>query len=151
MTRDIALGIKSGPRTWHALARATFELALARRKLGAATASEMLPSAREGEACLSPPALDGRQQRLVELVAFAVPRIAARAPWRADCLVQALAARRWLERAGVATELCIGVRKETGFEAHAWLKVGDAVVTGGDIGGFVPLAPARRLSGNCPA
>ena len=59
-------------------------------------------------------------------------------PWRSDCLVQALAAQRWLARKGVPSCLQIGSRKTEmiGFEAHAWLSVGDLVVTGWDIENF---------------
>ena len=38
--------------------------------------------------------LTNEQERLVEQVAFAIPRVAKRVPWRADCLVQALAGER---------------------------------------------------------
>jgi len=79
---------------------------------------------------------------LVDRVAFVIPRVAARLPWRTDCLVQALAARRWLGRHGVATTLTLGVPrdKSANFEAHAWLTAGDRIVTGGDISGYVALA-----------
>jgi len=79
---------------------------------------------------------------LVERVAFVIPRVAARLPWRADCLVQALAARRWLARHGVTTTLTLGVPRDkpADFEAHAWLTAGDRIVTGGDVSGYVPLA-----------
>ncbi len=75
-------------------------------------------------------------------MAFVIPRVAARLPWRADCLVQALAARRWLGGQGVATKLTLGVPREkpTDFEAHAWLSAGTRIVTGGDISGYVPLS-----------
>jgi hypothetical protein len=86
-----------------------------------------------------PPALTAGQRNLVERVAYAIPRVGARVPWRSDCLVQALAARHWLAREGVASNLTIGVRNEGGFAAHAWLKVGDEVVTGGPIADFAPL------------
>lgn len=74
-------------------------------------------------------------QLLVEQVSFVIPRIAHRVPWRSDCLVQALAAQKWLETAGVATRLAIGAEQSAakGFNAHAWLKHGDRVVTGGEI------------------
>jgi len=90
---------------------------------------------------VSPTTIDPAHAELVERVAFAIPRVAARLPWRADCLVQALAARRWLGRNGVATTLGLGVHKDMPdtFEAHAWLKAGDRIVTGGDISGYVPL------------
>jgi hypothetical protein len=71
--------------------------------------------------------------------------MAARVPWRSDCLVQATAAQRWLDRHQIPTQLHIGVRKDhaAGFEAHAWLCHGALIVTGGDISGFVPLKPQK--------
>lgn len=119
------------------LVRAGIELGLARLRLGSQHARALIV------APLSPvPEPDARQERLVERVAFAIPRVAARLPWRADCLVQALAAHRWLGRHGVATTLTLGVPrdKSAAFEAHAWLTAGDRVVTGGDVSGYVPLA-----------
>jgi hypothetical protein len=80
-------------------------------------------------------------------VRVAIARTSHRLPWRADCLVQALAARHWLRRLGVETSLCIGVpvRANDRFEAHAWLMHGDEMVTGGDIKDHRPLLdPALR-------
>lgn len=98
------------------------------------------------QATLSRPVPAGRDG-VLDRVTFAVPRVAARVPWRADCWVQALAAQSWLAREGVAAEIWIGVRQDRGaFEAHAWLRSGDRAVTGGDGEGFVPLvAPDRPL------
>ena len=86
--------------------------------------------------------LDRRHRELVERVAFAIPRVAARMPWRSDCLVQAMAAERWLGRHGIETALFLGVpnNKPAQFVAHAWLMAGERIVTGGDISGYVPLA-----------
>lgn len=74
-------------------------------------------------------------------IAFVVPRLAARLPWRADCLVQALAGQRMLLRRGLATSIVVGTAKQADgtFEAHAWLLHGDIVVLGGDISRFEPL------------
>ncbi len=76
-------------------------------------------------------------------MAFAIPRVAARLPWRADCMVQALAAQRWLAAHDIASSVRLGVRPrdDDEFEAHAWLTVGEAVVTGGDIS---PYSEFRR-------
>ena len=119
------------------LARAAFELALARLCLNSRHARALV-AAPTGESIL----FDVREAALVERVAFAIPRVAIRLPWRADCLVQALAAKRWLSRHGVATTLTLGVSKDMRgeFEAHAWLAAGTRIVTGGDISGYVPLA-----------
>ncbi len=76
----------------------------------------------------------------IKRIAYLIPRVAARMPWRADCLVQALAARRWLASSGHETQLSLGTRKRAGkFEAHAWLKWHDYVVTGGNIDEYVEL------------
>ena len=114
--------------------RAALELGLARLRLAGhrpALTPETAP----------PPSLSLSQAALVDRVAFIIPRVAARVPWRADCLVQALAAERWLASAGIATRLTLGVPrdKRPDFEAHAWLTAGDRIVTGGDVSGYVPL------------
>jgi hypothetical protein len=88
---------------------------------------------------------------IVERVAFAIPAIALRVPWRSDCMVQAMAAQNWLARYKIPSTMTIGVRKDvpsalgpsglgpSGFGAHAWLAVGDFLVTGGDISGYVAI------------
>ena len=119
------------------LARAGIELGIARFRLKSRHARALI-AAPPGESTL----LDDREAALVERVAFAIPRVAVRLPWRADCLVQALAAERWLARHGIATTLTLGVPRDrpADFEAHAWLTAGTRIVTGGDISGYVPLA-----------
>ena len=133
---DFRQALRLDRRTWLDLFHAALELAIARVRLGSRQAGDLLGSTDAAER-----ALDQDRARLVERVAFAIPRAGARLPWRADCLVQALAAQNWLGRHGVATVLVIGARKPTPdqFEAHAWLKVGERIVTGGDIGGYSPL------------
>jgi hypothetical protein len=96
-----------------------------------------------------PPAvLTPTQRKLVERVAYAIPRIGARVPWRSDCLVQALAAQRWLEGNGIATTLTIGVRNDGAFAAHAWLEVGGEIVTGGTISEFTALLSSKDDAGD---
>lgn len=124
------------PDLWPCLIRAVWELALARRALGRQSARALLARAQDPLVRVRAP-----DAALPARVAWAIPRVAARLPWRTDCLVQAMAARRWLARAGIATELWIGSRTDQipGFEAHAWLCLDGAAITGGDITGFVPL------------
>ena len=126
------------PRLWPDLARAALELARARRDLGRRSGADLL---RQGRRPVAPCPLSPTQaEALAARVAFAIPRVAARLPWRADCWVQALAAQAWLARAGVEGEVVIGVRQDRGgFEAHAWLRHGDRVVTGGEVAGYAPL------------
>jgi hypothetical protein len=150
LLRDIALAVRRGPRIWGDLLVSTWELALANRALHRTPPGQLslLPGAdpEHERAALSP-----QQSALLERVAYAVPSMGARVPWRSDCLVQALAARRWLARASVSSNVCIGVRKDMqGFQAHAWLKVGERIVTGGDTSSYAEL-PSAQLRRGRPA
>ena len=108
------------------LLRATWELALARRRL----------DRFDPHALTANGASDGSAQDL-ERVAFAVRAMAARVPWRSDCLVQALAAQRWLADLGIASTIHLGVKASEGpIDAHAWLKVGDQIVLGGEVSDY---------------
>lgn len=118
------------------LVRAIVELGLARVRL---RSRDLRPMVASDAAAV---ALDCRQQRLVDHLAYVIPRVAARLPWKADCLVQAMAAEHWLKRAGIASTLHFGVPRDKAhrLEAHAWLTVGTRVVTGGDVAGYAPLS-----------
>lgn len=74
-------------------------------------------------------------------IAFAIPRVARRLPWRADCLVQALAGQAMLRRRGIAGTIAIGTGRhpDGSFAAHAWLVCGDQVILGGDVSRYIPL------------
>lgn len=118
------------------LLRAAVELALARFKLIRAHPETWLAAG------------PGRQDAddavpRIDRVAYAIPRAAARVPWRATCLVQALAAKRWLARMGVDSQLRLGARASAGdgLDAHAWLEAGGRIVVGGDSGDYVPFSP----------
>ena len=138
----VGRAVALGPRVWLQLLRAVAELALARLRLSA-RGTEALRGGGQGN---SPAELSPDQSALADRVAFAIPRAAARVPWRATCLVQALAAQRWLARMGVASELRLGARKSAGdgLDDHAWLKAGDHIVVGGDLEGYQPFRPSRR-------
>ena len=130
-----------GPQGWYDLVRASVELALARRMMRSRTTKELMQAANDGARAGTPDTLTDDQRSVIRRVAFAVPCAGARVPWRADCLVQALAAQRWLRREGIPTTLHIGARKETAaeFEAHAWLMQGDTMVTGDNGKDFTTL------------
>ena len=119
-----------------AVPRAAFELAVARLRLRSWTPRQLAGSGNaDGEA------LDKAAASLVQRVSLPIPRVAARLPWRADCLVQALAAERWLGRRGITSILHLGVNKNgpASFAAHAWLEAGGRIVTGGDVAGYYEL------------
>ncbi len=143
--RDLGRALRLGPRGWLDLGRAALELARARWRLRRHSVRDLIALGQR-QATPPRPVPPGRNG-LLDRVALAVPRAAARVPWRADCWVQALAAQSWLAREGVPAEIWIGVRQDRGaFEAHAWLRSGERAVTGGDGDGFAPLiTPDRPL------
>jgi hypothetical protein len=79
--------------------------------------------------------------RLCDEAGFFINRMAARVPWRSDCLVQALAGQQWLAREGIASEIVVGTAKQADgtFLSHAWLRVDSRIVLGGDISPYSPL------------
>lgn len=138
LRRDAARLAQLDGRTALDLMRASCELALARVELLAADPEAWLakrPGRRRPD-----------ELALIDRVAFAIPRMGARVPWRSSCLVQALAARRWLASKGVASELHLGARKpaDGDMEAHAWLTAGGRTVVGGEPGDYQPFRPARQ-------
>jgi hypothetical protein len=66
-------------------------------------------------------------------VGWAVGVVARRVPWDGRCLAQALAAMGMLRRRGLEGTVFFGASKSesAGFDAHAWLRLGSCVVTGG--------------------
>ncbi len=137
LLRDVGLAMRLPRGGRRLLGRALIELAVARFRLGGDHSRHLRCSSDTPPA----PMLTREQALIVDQVAFAIPRVADRLPWRADCLVQALAGERWLRRRGIAAQLFIGVRADgpAPLDAHAWLKAGDRIVTGGDITAFSPL------------
>lgn len=141
MLRELPALAAAGPARSLDIARAMVELAFARALLARRTVRQLgIPDLSPVP---SPPIqLDQRQHRHVvrigKAIAIAVPRV----PWRSDCLVQCLAGRRWLATLGISARIQIGIKRETrdGLDdallAHAWLSVGEFVVTGGDIADF---------------
>ena len=137
--RDVRRALQLSRENWRPRGRALLELALARVRFDDDHSNHLLNAGTTRRS--SPTALTRDQARLVEQVTFAIPRVARRVPWRADCLVQALAGERWLRRRGIAAQIVIGVRKNgpAPLDAHAWLEAGDHIVTGGETAGFSPL------------
>lgn len=91
------------------------------------------------------------QDRILEAcveAGFIINRVAARLPWRADCLVQALAGQRWLARAGIASEIIVGAAKadDGTVAAHAWLRAQGEVVLGGNITAYRTLLGSQVSS-----
>ena len=108
------------------LVHATWELAHARRRLPHVDANSLI---RNGSEPCKPATVDR--------IAFAIRAMGARVPWRSDCLVQALAAQHWLAAEGIGSTVHLGVKaSDSPIDAHAWLKVGDRIVLGGDVADY---------------
>lgn len=85
-------------------------------------------SGAEGPAGATP-----EETRTAEAVGWAVGVMGGRVPWDGRCLAQALAATSMLRRRGVEGTVSFGVceGESAEFDAHAWLRVGTLIVTGG--------------------
>ncbi len=76
-----------------------------------------------------------RGQRALE-IGRAVRAAARHTPWDSACLVQALVAQRMLRAEGIGGVLYLGAMlgegdgEDRSFDAHAWVKSGEAFVTG---------------------
>ena len=97
-----------------------------------------------------------RGARYAQSTAWAAERIGEALLGDKPCLTQALAARWMLARAGYASEVRIGGRRNDDgvFEAHAWLVSNGQVVVGGrQAVSYVemsPLAPGASAAAEAP-
>ena len=130
-------------QAWADLATAVAELAVARVRLAVQGAEQIIGS----DAGSGRPRSAGEcdHDQAIDRVAFAIPRMGARVPWHATCLVQAIAARNWLSRKGVRSSIRLGARKHEGeaIDAHAWLEAEGRLVVGGEVTGYTPFTPSR--------
>lgn len=114
-------------RTLYAAFRRLF---IARLDFGRKTADEIFASLSHRKR--NPGREQKRSDVSIQKVGWAVGLAARHVPWQADCLVQALAAHRWLWDYGYAPSLFIGVAGQgNGLSAHAWLECDGVMVTGG--------------------
>ncbi|MEK6249408.1 MAG: lasso peptide biosynthesis B2 protein [Planctomycetales bacterium] len=75
---------------------------------------------------------DADNDLLLRRVSWAVQAADRHVPWKAKCLIQALAARSMLSRRGVEGTIYLGMCKtaENEFKAHAWTRCGQRLVSG---------------------
>ena len=67
------------------------------------------------------------------LIGKRVERICNRTPWDSKCLVRALTAQALIKRKHIKTTLYLGIKENSAsLEAHAWLRCGEYMITGGD-------------------
>ena len=81
----------------------------------------------------SPATVTAEERSKAEAVGWAVGIMGRRVPWDGRCLAQALAATGMLRRRGLDGTVSFGVcaGEPAGFDAHAWLRIGSSIVTGG--------------------
>ena len=75
---------------------------------------------------------DLAQERLIRRISEAVRVMSRHTIWESQCLVQALAARKMLERRRMDSTLYLGTAKDKqgNLVAHAWLRSGPIYLTG---------------------
>jgi hypothetical protein len=68
-------------------------------------------------------------------VGRAVVKASKYTPWESKCLVQAIAVQRMLKSRNISTTIYLGVNKgkDNIMQAHAWSRVGEMIVTGGEV------------------
>ncbi|WP_246503483.1 lasso peptide biosynthesis B2 protein [Clostridium polyendosporum] len=81
----------------------------------------------------SPHEIDVLHYKTIKKVAWAVNQASKYTPWESKCLVQALTAQNMLKRRKIYSTLYLGVAKKgsKNINAHAWLRCGQVIVTGG--------------------
>jgi hypothetical protein len=80
----------------------------------------------------SPREIDETERQLASRIAWAVQAVTRNAPLGFVCLPQAIAAKWMLRRRRVPSTLYLGLQRKDEFDltAHAWLRVGDRILTG---------------------
>lgn len=70
----------------------------------------------------------------IDHVKTIVLRVCRHTPWESKCLVQAVTCKKILADKGINSNLYLGVQpkhENKEMKAHAWLVIGDKVITGG--------------------
>jgi hypothetical protein len=125
--------------------RALFELVRARLAFARLAAADIVARNRAAARAVRGPR-PGDDAAMLARIAYVIPRLSARLPWRSDCVIQAIAAQNWLTAKGLPSEIRIGVERPegSGFGAHACLVHGEEVVTGGEVARYVVLLSAEQ-------
>lgn len=93
--------------------------------------------------CRTPPSPMRADPETAARIGWAVAAVARRAPWRAVCFQQGLAAHNLLRRRGLHSALHYGARRgdDGSLIAHVWVRSGDLDVIGcEDVGDYGLLA-----------
>lgn len=79
------------------------------------------------------PCINENEDRFINRVAWAIQIVSRYTPWESKCLVQAITGKILLRHRRIHNTLYLGIAKdrENQMIAHAWLRTGNSVVTGG--------------------
>ena len=68
----------------------------------------------------------------IRLISKSIHTMSCHLPWECKCLVQAITAKKMLDRRQTENTLYLGLKKENKnhLEAHAWVRTGQQIVTG---------------------
>lgn len=81
----------------------------------------------------TPEVAEMMQYKKAKQIKWIIRAVSPHTPWQSKCLVQAIVAQHLLRKRGVATTLYLGVAKSgEHLNAHAWLRCGEMIVTGGE-------------------
>jgi hypothetical protein len=80
----------------------------------------------------SPPHQPGATGATVRRITWAIATASRILPWKPVCLPQAVTAQWMLRRRGIQSTLYLGTDPSKRYDAHAWVRVGGVIVTGGD-------------------
>lgn len=139
--RRLTRAAKLTSSDWRYLIKATIELLVARIRLSAVATERLLRELKSRSLPLRHKRMNCRTAIDVERLSWAIALAARYVPWRSDCLIQVMAADRWMRRNGLCTHFHLGVAKDAhgALRAHAWLCYGDFTVTGGKYDEYFPL------------
>ena len=108
---------------------------------------------RLGETMGDSPAEDPADPRGLKRIGWAVNVASKVLPWHSTCLTEAIAAKAMLKRRGVVSTLYLGLARDgqSQLEAHAWLRCGSSVLTGGGASeGYTVIASFAEPAGRGP-
>lgn len=130
MTKRLAQLVRLSPPDRALLVEAVARLCAASLMLRVLRFSRLAP--RLGRHMAESPAAEDRITAGGALrIRWAVETAARHLPWKPACLPQAVAAQWMLRRRGIASTLYLGIDPASGYDAHAWVRAGSVIVTGG--------------------
>jgi len=80
---------------------------------------------------VSPTKPDQASRTQVGRIRWAIDAAARHLPWHPVCLPQAVAAQWMLRRRSIPSTLYLGADPSRDYDAHAWVRAGTTIVTGG--------------------